>query len=137
MNDALKVNILTCMLLLLAACSTPNQKAQLALGQSVYDAHCAECHGAKGEGQPNWRQTDDEGFLPAPPHDGSGHTWHHPDQLLLDIIANGSQMPNSKMNAYVNTLSQEEMEAVLTYIKTFWGGQERSFQEQVTKQYQE
>ena len=28
----------------------------LAFGKAVYDQHCASCHGAKLEGQPNWRK---------------------------------------------------------------------------------
>lgn len=109
----------------------------LILGETVYSTYCAECHGANGEGQANWRQRDEQGVLPAPPHDSSGHTWHHPDQVLLEIIANGSGMPKSKMIAYRDLLTDEEMEAVLSYIKTFWGENERDFQEQVTDQYQE
>lgn len=110
--------------------------APLAVGQSVYEAECAECHGVAGEGQPNWRQASADGVLPAPPHDSTGHTWHHPDAQLLDIIARGGSMPNSQMPAYADGLSQAEMKAVLAYIKTFWGEREREYQEQVTKQFE-
>jgi len=34
------------------------------------------------EGQANWRQRDADGYLPAPPHDETEHTWHHPDSYL-------------------------------------------------------
>jgi mono/diheme cytochrome c family protein len=73
---------------------------------------------------------------PAPPHDSSGHTWHHADPQLLEIIAQGGSMPNSKMPAYADVLSPAEMEAVLAYIKTFWGEREQQYQEQVTKQFE-
>lgn len=106
----------------------------LASGQAVYEANCAECHGPNGEGQPNWRRPGPDGILPAPPHDSSGHTWHHPDSQLLTIIAQGGFTPNSTMPAYEDLLSEEEMEAVLAYIKTFWGSQEQKYQEQVTRQ---
>ena len=55
-------------------------------GQTLYVEECASCHGANLEGQPNWRTPDANGVLPAPPHDASGHTWHHDNQLLFEYI---------------------------------------------------
>ncbi|MCY4361382.1 MAG: c-type cytochrome, partial [Gammaproteobacteria bacterium] len=43
-------------------------------GQTLYQEQCAACHGANLEGQPNWRSANDDGTLPAPPHDETGHT---------------------------------------------------------------
>ena len=59
------------------------------LGASVYRTNCAACHGPSGEGQPDWQQRGANGVLPAPPHDSSGHTWHHADGLLFRIIRDG------------------------------------------------
>ena len=56
----------------------PNEPAVVALGEQVYAQNCAACHGAKLEGQANWRQRGFNGYMPAPPHDETGHTWHHP-----------------------------------------------------------
>ena len=67
----------------------PDDAAVTALGQKVYAAQCAACHGAGLEGQPNWRERGPDGRLPAPPHDASGHTWHHPDELLFRITKHG------------------------------------------------
>ena len=106
---------------------------QLAVGKQLYDANCAACHGLKGEGQPDWK-VPVGGVYPAPPHDKSGHTWHHPDQVLLEVIARGGSLPNSAMPAYADILSPEESVAVLDYIKTFWGRQEREYQAQLTRQ---
>lgn len=120
-------------LLLLTACTkTKEGKAELVLGQAVYEANCASCHGLQGEGQPNWKEADKNGVRPAPPHDSTGHTWHHSDSLLLEIIAKGSAAPGSTMIGYEHILSQEEMNASLEYIKTFWGNEEVEFQEQVS-----
>ncbi len=100
---------------------------QLATGRQIYDANCAACHGIKGEGQPNWR-VPVNGVYPAPPHDSSGHTWHHPDSVLLEVIAKGGSLPNSTMPAYGDILTEEERIDVLEYIKTFWGQRERESQ---------
>jgi mono/diheme cytochrome c family protein len=70
---------------------------------------------------------------PAPPHNNDGHTWHHPDQQLLDIIAAGGNLPNSAMPGFSGKLTQRQMEAVLGYIKTFWGPDELRFQNGVTQ----
>jgi len=63
----------------------PDNPAQVALGRGVYAAQCARCHGANLEGQPNWQERQANGMMPAPPHDPSGHTWHHPDAALFGI----------------------------------------------------
>ena len=57
--------------------------AVINLGKDVYTKNCASCHGVALEGQANWRQRDADGYLPAPPHDETGHTWHHPDSYLF------------------------------------------------------
>ena len=74
-----------------ASRADPSEARLVAQGQQVYRARCASCHGANLEGQPNWQQELPGGGRPAPPHDASGHTWHHPDALLFDITKRGSQ----------------------------------------------
>ncbi|HEU4350516.1 MAG TPA: cytochrome c [Burkholderiales bacterium] len=99
---------------------------QLASGEKVYLQHCASCHGAKLEGQPNWRAKLPNGRMPAPPHDDSGHTWHHPDEVLFGITKHGLVPPyappgyESDMPAFANTLTDEEIRAVLAYIASQW-----------------
>lgn len=106
---------------------------QVSLGAQVYQANCASCHGVEGEGQPDWKTPRADGSYPAPPHDANGHTWHHGDRLLLQIIQGGGaslNIPNFKSNmpAFGNVLSDEEMRAVLDYLKSTWPAQQRDFQ---------
>lgn len=102
---------------------------QIALGETVYAQSCAVCHGVNLEGKPNWKVTLADGSLPPPPHDSTGHTWHHPDELLLDITANGGDSKhNSQMPAFKEQLSSEEIAGVLEFIKSRWGREEREYQ---------
>jgi mono/diheme cytochrome c family protein len=110
----------------------------IAEGQPLYAQYCASCHGANLEGQPNWKQPLASGKYPAPPHDDSGHTWHHPDALLLSIIHDGGNGSNgaipSDMPAFKDQLTRPQMEAVLEYIKSRWSQQHREYQWQMTVQ---
>ena len=67
------------------------ENRDLRKGEALYKEHCASCHGAKLEGQPNWRQIGKDGLLPAPPHDRTGHTWHHDNMLLFDYTKLGGK----------------------------------------------
>jgi mono/diheme cytochrome c family protein len=104
----------------------PRDAAKVALGGKLYAQHCAACHGPKLEGQPNWRRPLPNGRMPAPPHDESGHTWHHADHVLFAITRNGLVPPyapkdyESDMPAFAGKLSDEEIWAVLAYIKSHW-----------------
>jgi len=109
----------------------------LATGQQVYAAHCAACHGAQLQGQPNWRERDAHGRLPAPPHDASGHTWHHPDQVLFDLtkygVAKAAHLKDydSAMPAFEGVLTDAQIVAVLSWIKSTWPPRVRDLQRQV------
>lgn len=103
----------------------PNDAAQVAQGKAVYAEQCASCHGAQLEGQPNWQSRKPDGRLPAPPHDASGHTWHHPDADLFKITKQGiaAFAPagyESDMPAFGGVLSDSEIWAVLAFIKSSW-----------------
>ena len=108
----------------------PRDATKVTLGAKVYGQHCAACHGANLEGQPDWRRRLPNGRLPAPPHDESGHTWHHRDEVLFAITKNGLVPPfapkgyESDMPAFAGTLSDEQIWAVLAYIKIHWKSSE-------------
>ena len=94
-------------------------------GSQVYTAQCSRCHGVKLQGQPDWKTRNPDGVLPAPPHDSTGHTWHHSDQLLFDYTKSGGQalMPQgvkSGMPAFGAVLNDDDVWAVLAYIKSTW-----------------
>lgn len=97
----------------------------VALGQGIYAAHCAACHGVELEGEDDWRQRDETGRLPAPPHDETGHTWHHPDAVLVAITLYGTEALvggdyRSNMMGFGDVLTEAEIIAALSYIKSTW-----------------
>ena len=98
----------------------------VALGKQVYSENCASCHGENLEGQENWKSPGPDGSLPAPPHDETGHTWHHTDDVLFEITKFGLvkfatlKDYKSNMPAYDGDLPDDEIIAVLSYIKSSW-----------------
>lgn len=105
----------------------------VAEGRQVYDDHCAVCHGANLEGQPNWETRKPDGKLPAPPHNASGHTWHHPDRQLFDITKYGVARfapPGyaTDMIAFEELLSDREIWATLAFIKSTWPARQQRHQ---------
>ena len=94
-------------------------------GKKIYAKNCASCHGVYLEGQKNWMSRLPDGLMPAPPHDETGHTWHHPDMYLFMVTKYGieefigEKYPNN-MPAYKDILSDKEIIAVLSYIKSTW-----------------
>ena len=121
---AIGAGVLAAVLLVDAGPAGPDA-ARLALGRQVYDEYCAACHGADLEGQVNWRRRGADGLLPAPPHDATGHTWHHPDEQLFFMTKYGTAAlvgPDYKttMIGFGDQLGDEEIGAVLDYIKSRW-----------------
>jgi mono/diheme cytochrome c family protein len=115
------------------------ETARIAQGQALYGVHCANCHGKNLEGQPNWRTPLPNGRMPAPPHDKTGHTWHHTDAALTGVTKLGlkpfaGDNYESDMPAFGTILSDEEIEAILAYIKSTWPERERNYQQQITQQ---
>ena len=107
-------------------------------GQRLYADSCASCHGVNLEGQPNWQSPDANAVLPAPPHDRTGHTWHHDDELLFEDTKLGGNTAleirgvsgfNSGMPAFGETLTDGEIWDVLAYIRSTWSEQEQQVQE--------
>ncbi len=96
------------------------------LGAELYSDNCASCHGADLEGQPDWRLRGPDGRLPAPPHDETGHTWHHDSGTLLRLTKYGmAKLINdpgyeTDMPIYDEILTDEEILAILSYIKSTW-----------------
>lgn len=125
-----------------AAADVANEQ-QVKRGEKVYQRFCAYCHGKQLEGQPNWRVRKADGKLPAPPHDETGHTWHHPDALLFGITKYGLVPPYapkdypSDMPAWEGTLKDNDIWAVLAFIKSRWPLEKLKYQEELNNAAQQ
>jgi len=115
----------------------PERSRLIARGKVVYAQQCASCHGANLEGQPNWRERLPNGLLPAPPHDASGHTWHHSDKQLFEMVKNGlgETVPGyeTDMPAYRGMLSDADISAVISFIESTWPADIRARQESLNR----
>jgi S-disulfanyl-L-cysteine oxidoreductase SoxD len=115
----------------------PDDAALVAEGKQDYATHCASCHGANLEGQPNWKERGADGKMPAPPHDASGHTWHHPGGMLFAITKFGPERISgqpSEMPGYAAVLTDERIIGVLSFIKSTWPMDIRERHDQITAQ---
>lgn len=111
---------------------------EVARGHKIYMVNCAQCHGNRLEGQTNWQTPYPNGRMPAPPHDGTGHTWHHPDDMLAGIIKNGMKPYvepgyESDMPAFGGRLSDQDIHDVLSFIKSTWPEEAIRWQADVSK----
>ena len=114
----------------------PPQSVDLAEGEKLYQDYCASCHGADLEGEPDWRSGGDDGILPAPPHDETGHTWHHPDSVLFDYTKLGGQKTLAKqgvdfqsgMPGFGDQLTDAQIWNILAFIKSTWPDRQREVQ---------
>lgn len=97
------------------------------VGQPLYQQNCASCHGDAVTRPP----------VPfAPPHTDDGHTWHHPDRNLVDWILDGVPLATA-MPEFRGQLTEDEVKAVLAYIKTFWPERIQEQQIEGSRQFEE
>ncbi len=116
----------------------PDNPKMVAVGGELYKQSCASCHGLKLGGQPNWKNRLPNGRLPAPPHDQTGHTWHHNDALLFKITKLGTKALagenyQTDMRGFADELSDHQILSVLSYIKSTWPEQIRMRHDQMNK----
>ena len=115
----------------------PDDPALVERGNAIYAQHCAACHGANLEGQPNWQKPLPNGHWPAPPHDRTGHTWHHPDKVLFDVTKYGIQamVPDreSDMAPFKDVLSDGDIWAVISFIESTWPTEIRERQRRMNR----
>ena len=98
----------------------------IARGAQLYAASCQVCHGDQdGRGVTSGAST----------HNQTGHTWHHPDAQLKDWILNG-KFPGA-MPSFTGVLTEEEVDTILSHIKSWWTLDQLESQADISRRYQE
>ena len=104
----------------------------IASGEALYEENCAACHGENREGQPDCRRRLETGRMPAPPQDGTGHSFTHSDSHLFAMTKSGigAVVPGyeSDMPAFDGVLTDGEIVAILSFVKANWPVAKREIQ---------
>jgi mono/diheme cytochrome c family protein len=95
-----------------SAPAAPEAPTDLEQGRTIYERHCADCHGPEGRGDGRLAIS----LSPRPGNLVSAQTSAKSDQELLKIIAKGR--PRTAMGGWDERLSQEDQAAVLAYIRS-------------------
>jgi mono/diheme cytochrome c family protein len=122
---------------------TINANDPLERGEVAYNTFCAHCHGYSGEGEGaevDASLPDTLGYMPVPRHDNKGHTWMHPDGIIIAAVRQGLPSPLYRypMPAFSpEALSEAQMADILLYIKQWWTPEQRAAQAALTKRHTE
>ena len=95
-------------------------QAQIDVGRSLYQQHCAVCHGADGSATADWRSPGADGHYPPPPLNGSAHSWHHPLAQLESTIQYGGTRFGGAMPAFAPALDRRQRLSIVAYIQAWW-----------------
>ena len=103
---------------------TRDSTLMIARGKIIYENNCVSCHQVNLSGAENWKGLDEDGHRKAPPLNGTGHTWHHDDASLHNIIKYGLakivKNYEGKMIGFGDKITDKQIESVLSYIKSHW-----------------
>lgn len=101
-----------------AAVAPPAAPAVLAAGRRLYEAHCEDCHGEAGQGEPG----------AYPPLAGNRAVMLDDPRNLIQVLRHGGFTPTTAgqprpwgMPPFVGVLDAAEMAAVATYVRQSWG----------------
>jgi len=90
------------------------------LGGQLFQKNCAECHGTRAQGAEDWQSRGADGKFPAPPLNGTGHSWHHPRAALVRTIRDGTAAIGGNMPAWRDRLSDAEINSIVDWLVSRW-----------------
>lgn len=95
-------------------------------GAELYAESCQTCHGdpVTGEGRVSPEN---------PAHGPGGHTWHHADGQLVDLVLGRFTYPGREMPSFAETLSDQDVIDILAYLKQGWTSEQREYQSEVSR----
>jgi mono/diheme cytochrome c family protein len=98
----------------------------LAAGAHLAQQHCVRCH-AEGNRDGQAAPLDLTGQA------WTGHAWHHPDSVLVQMIADGIDRPTGVMPPFGSILRPDEIRTLIAFIKTFWTPEQLQLQQERTQ----
>jgi mono/diheme cytochrome c family protein len=130
----MKIILFIFIALVLQSCSSNEENtfySDLSETKLLYEKNCSNCHGAYMQGAKNWMsEKDEDGANLPPPLNGTGHTWHHSEDLLFNIIKYGGyyhdEKYDGKMLGFENNLSDDEIYSIINYIYNSWPNEIKS-----------
>ena len=123
------IAVLVVILVALAACAGDgkNRRPAAERGASIYADNCQSCHGVAATGLDAAPNT--------PTHGPEGHTWHHADGQLVQIVLGQLQIPGRTMPSFEGILSEQDVLDVLAHLKSNWPADKRQFQVEVSENW--
>ncbi len=116
---------------------TRESEINILKGKKLYKQYCASCHQSNLSGAVNWKGLDNDGHRKAPPLNGTGHTWHHSDEILHKIIKYGLaklvKNYEGKMYGYGDKIDDQGIDNILSYIKSYWNEENYKYQISLSK----
>ena len=117
----------TALFVTLAACAGASGRPNAERGASIYAENCQSCHGDAATGR--------QAIPGTPTHGPEGHTWHHADGQLVQIVLGKLRIPGRAMPAFEGILSEQDIQDVLAYLKSSWSAEQREFQAEVSENW--
>jgi len=116
---------------------TKDNEENVLKGKELYSQYCSSCHQRDLSGAANWKSFDEDGHRKAPPLNGTGHTWHHPDKQLHSIIKYGLaelvENYQGKMLGFGDRIDDKGIDNILSYIKSYWKEDIYKYQLEISK----
>lgn len=99
-----------------------DQAGEWAIGEQIYQVNCVSCHGPQGRPDPDSPLVQALGVVPANFSDALFNS-REPASTWKTVITHGGAAMgfSEKMPAFGTSLSEQEINAALTYIKTLGG----------------
>jgi len=94
---------------------------QRTTGKVLFKDNCAVCHGDKAQGlSKDWKKALANGKYPAPPLNGTAHTWHHSMDALTIQVRNGGKKLGGWMPPFKDKLNTEQIESIIAFVQSQW-----------------
>ncbi len=94
---------------------------RVARGAKLYQENCAQCHGPQAQGHPDWQRAHKEGFVAAPPLNGTGTDIKLTRAQMVDVIRKGARIKRVMvMPAWKGRVTDEQILDIISWYQALW-----------------